>query len=162
MLLELEQYWIAQWYFHKNKIKNFNKNRNETIPDSNIEAIEFDKTKDHPDLALNLKSSDALIFHDANSLSFIEFKTNIRNYMTNKKIRWKIGDSFQLLKNIYTRSDFILRNKKDIFHSCNKEFIFLHDWNVSDILFQFNLNKAWLDNIENNLTISLEDMNTYF
>lgn len=161
MLLSLEKHGIDKGYFIKKKIKNFDKAINEEIPNTDLEAIEFDKTKRHPNLSLDLKSADALIFNSSNKLSFMEFKTNIKNYMSNKKIRWKICDSFQVLKNIYTQIDFKYKNKKNIFHESNKKFIFLHNWNISSILFQFNLNKAGLDNIENNLIISLEDMNDY-
>lgn len=164
MLLKLEKYWIKKWYFIKKKIKDFDRKWWEKIPLINLEAIEFDKTWEHKDLKLWLKSADALIFKTNSELHFIEFKKNItlNKNMSSKKLRWKIQESFILLTNIYTQNTFNIhwKKKKDLFYLCKKEFIFWHDWEItSKLLFQFNLNKNWLEFLENNLKISLIDMN---
>lgn len=169
MLLKLEKYWITKWYFIKKKIKDFDKKTWEIIPKTDLIAIEFDKVKEHPDLKLHIKSADALIFKNRNELGFLEFKSNITHHwnMSNKKIWEKIRDSFQLLKNVYTQTSFIIQKnkkwlwKKDLFYLCKKKFIFWHNWIISgDLKIQFNLNVGDLNLVENNLIIDLIDMNT--
>lgn len=132
MLNQLKSFGQNQGYFETKRIGDFDNAQTEGFFHINTIAIDFDKTKIKVCNELNLnccKSCDALdIIDTKNKINFIEFKeledrANIEDWIGNLDLPQKIKDSRDILFNIVRNRDFVHRDKKPQFISCEKDVI---------------------------------------
>jgi hypothetical protein len=155
-LTKLNDYGLENNYFTVCEMKNLDKTCCNT---SNIEVIDFDKTKEilcHEQNLQQYKSCDALkILVDKKRIDFIEMKglsnylnpkfpnknnfdknsdinTQIKNRVENFNLVQKIDDSLLILKLLIQKQNFVLTNdEKQIFKSILKNFIIVTDIDLS-------------------------------
>jgi hypothetical protein len=132
MLNQLKSFGQTQGYFEIKRIGDFNHAQREGFSHINSVAIDFDKTKIKICNALDLNccmSCDALdIIDSKNKINFIEFKeledrANIMRWIKKLDLPQKIKDSRDILLNIIRNKNFVHKNKKIKFLSCEKNVI---------------------------------------
>jgi len=132
MLNELKSFGQTEGYFEIKRIGDFDNAQKEGFSHINVVAIDFDKTKTKVCNELNLncyKSCDALdIIDTKDKINFIEFKeledrTNIEDWIENLDFPQKIKDSREILFNIIRKRNFVHKDKKTKFISCEKNVI---------------------------------------
>lgn len=180
MLLELKNFWlnplfrnkkdkfwkviqeIIRWpYFIEDILKNFKNAKQDGIDDLDINAIDYDYTRQNEFKRNDYKSADALIINSDDKLFFIEFKqitnsVNIENFIEWLKFKRKVKDSFITLNNIISSSDFNYKWKSEEFDKVEKKFIFSIKSEKIDPRLEslLTMETFWLDNrFEDNLKV---------
>lgn len=143
IITTFKQYGIDNNYFEIKPIKNFNNAINEGINHINIQAIEFDKTKDRVCSEFHqhcLMSCDALdILDSKNKINFIEFKglnneEDTREFIKGLKLPKKFKDSRDVLLLILRKNNFIYRDKIEHYNNIEKNIIIAFDLNINSRL----------------------------